>query len=148
PCAEIFAAVVSIFFAGSGAASRIGGRGGTIASCAGAKDGAGLFGAAASKGAAENDSRAGGAVSFGVGTGAYEPTAAALAISRRAGDAAGAADAALRDGVPLDEPPRNSASNSSSGAKRPALINRNNPISRCTRGSGLRRKSSSVCKRI
>ena len=41
-------------------------------------------------------------------------------------------------------PPFNSASNSSSGASRAALISRSNPISRCTRGSGFRRRSSSV----
>ena len=39
------------------------------------------------------------------------------------------------------------SSNSSSGARRAALIRRSKPISRCTRGSGLRRRSSSVCKK-
>ncbi len=41
-----------------------------------------------------------------------------------------------------------SASNSSRGARRRAWINRSKPISKWTRGSGLRRKSSSVCSRI
>src|SRR5579883_365889 len=45
-------------------------------------------------------------------------------------------------------PPFISESNSSSGASRAALTRRSKPISRCTRGSGLRRRSSSVCKRI
>src|SRR5262249_19922554 len=124
----------------------------TTVSHPGAKEGIEFFGVAVSTGvmtgAAENDSRTDGTASLGVGAGVYEPTEAAVAISRRTGAAAGAADAALRVGVPLAEPPRNSASNSSSGAKRPALINRNKPISRWTRASGFRRKSSSVCKRI
>src|SRR3974390_896183 len=46
--------------------------------------------------------------------------------------------------VPL---PR-SASSSSSGARRAALTRRSKPISRWTRGSILRRTSSSVCRRI
>ena len=41
-----------------------------------------------------------------------------------------------------------SASISSSGARRAAFTMRNRPISRCRRGSGLRRRSSSVCSRI
>ena len=49
-----------------------------------------------------------------------------------------------------DEPasPRRSARTSSSGARRCALTNFSRPSSRCRRGSGLRRRSSSVASRI
>ena len=50
-------------------------------------------------------------------------------------------------GRPLVPLPR-SASNSSSGARRAAFTRRSKPISRWTRGSILRRTSSSVCRRI
>src|SRR5216683_3945480 len=66
-----------------------------------------------------------------------------------AGAPAGAALRATPVFAPLPGAPLfNSASNSSSGASRAALISRNNPISRCTRGSGFRRRSSSVCRKI
>ena len=41
-----------------------------------------------------------------------------------------------------------SANNSSNGANRAAFTSRNNPISRCTRGSIARRSESSVCNKI
>ena len=56
--------------------------------------------------------------------------------------------------APPDGPPPEvtplliSANNSSIGASRRALIKRSSPISKCTRASGFRLKSSSVCNKI
>src|SRR5262249_59320977 len=104
----------------------------------------GVCGIAASRGAVVIVDAAGGALLGGGVKAAPAAGGAAVRVCGKTPEPARAVPVL----APLEVPLFNSASNSSSGASRAALISRSKPISRCTRGSGFLRKSSSVCSKI